>query len=477
MSRGKNDMIRTRFAPSPTGYLHIGGLRTALYSYLYAKKNGGKFILRLEDTDTEREVIGAAEVIYETLKEAGVIYDEGPDVGGKYAPYVQSQRKSTYLPFAQKLVENGGAYYCFCGTERLEGMRKTGATKYDKCCAKLKKAEVAKKLKANTPFVIRQNIPENGSSSYTDLVFGEIKVDNKDLEDGILIKSDGMPTYNFANVIDDYTMGINVVMRGVEYLDQTAKYNHIYKGLGWNLPLYVHMQPIMKDNKQKLSKRHGDASFSDFVDKGFLPAAIVNYIALLGWTPGDNKEKLTLSEMEKMFAIENLSKSPSIFDEEKMRWLNSLYIRELDSEKFYELAKPFLEKLDYLKELDLKYLASLLQGRCEVLSDVAKLTSFITEFENFDLALFENSKWKTDKALAKKMLPDLKKIIEFNFDDLNTAIEEYAAASGYKKGQVLWVFRIAITGSLMTPGGAGEMAKLLSKEECEKRLKIVSDRL
>lgn len=469
--------VRTRFAPSPTGYLHIGGLRTALYAYLYAKKNGGKFILRIEDTDLERYVDGAVEVIYSTMREAGLIWDEGPDVGGEYGPYIQTERKDIYLKYARQLVEQGDAYYCFCTKERLAKMHEDGATKYDKHCLSLSREEVERRIAAGEPYVIRQNIPETGSTTYHDMVFGDITVENKELEDNVLIKSDGMPTYNFANVIDDHLMRISHVIRGVEYLSSTPKYNLLYKAFGWELPQYMHLQPIMRDATHKLSKRHGDASYDDFIKKGYLKDAILNYIALLGWSPKNDREKFTLDEMVEMFSVEGLSKSASIFDEAKMRWLNSCYVKELSPEDYYAHALPFMEKLEYLKGYDLRYLATLLQGRTEIFSDVEKLTAFLTEFDGFDLDLFVNQKWKTDRDLAKKMIPDLMGLVRDEFDNLHDALVAYAEKSGYKKGQVLWVFRIAITGAAATPGGATEMATLLGKEKVAARLALTLERL
>lgn len=469
--------VRTRFAPSPTGYLHIGGLRTALYAYLYAKKNGGKFILRIEDTDLERYVDGAVEVIYSTMREAGLIWDEGPDVGGEYGPYIQTERKDIYLKYARQLVEQGDAYYCFCTKERLAKMHEDGATKYDKHCLSLSREEVERRIAAGEPYVIRQNIPETGSTTYHDMVFGDITVENKELEDNVLIKSDGMPTYNFANVIDDHLMRISHVIRGVEYLSSTPKYNLLYKAFGWELPQYMHLQPIMRDATHKLSKRHGDASYDDFIKKGYLKDAILNYIALLGWSPKNDREKFTLDEMVEMFSVEGLSKSASIFDEAKMRWLNSCYVKELSPEDYYAHALPFMEKLDYLKGYDLRYLSTLLQGRTEIFSDVEKLTAFLTEFDGFDLDLFVNQKWKTDRDLAKKMIPDLMGLVRDDFDNLHDALVAYAEKSGYKKGQVLWIFRIAITGAAATPGGATEMATLLGKEKVAARLALTLERL
>ena len=463
------ETVRTRFAPSPTGYLHIGGLRTALYAYLFAKKHDGKFILRIEDTDMGRYVDGAVEIIYRTLRDCGLDYDEGPDVGGDYGPYVQSERKEIYLKYAKQLVEQGDAYYCFCTKERLEEMHEKGATKYD--CLHLPKEEVERRIAAGEPYVIRQNIPEEGSSTYHDMVFGDITVENKELEDNILIKSDGMPTYNFANVIDDHLMKINYVIRGVEYLSSTPKYNLLYRAFGWEIPNYMHLQPIMRDAQHKLSKRHGDASYEDFIKKGYLKEAIMNYIALLGWSPKNDREKFSLAEMTEMFSVEGLSKSASIFDEAKMRWLNSCYIKDLTDEEFYEKALPFMEKVDYLKDYDLKYLAALLKNRCETLADVEKLTEFLPAFDGYDTELFVNAKWKTDRELAKKMIPDLIATCENGLDGLHDALVNYAAEKGYKKGQVLWVFRIAITGAQNTPGGATEMAELLGKDRVVARLK------
>ena len=465
------ETVRTRFAPSPTGYLHIGGLRTALYAYLFAKKHDGKFILRIEDTDMGRYVDGAVEIIYRTLRDCGLDYDEGPDVGGDYGPYVQSERKEIYLKYAKQLVEQGDAYYCFCTKERLEEMHENGATKYDKYCLHLPKEEVERRIAAGEPYVIRQNIPEEGSSTYHDMVFGDITVENKELEDNILIKSDGMPTYNFANVIDDHLMKINYVIRGVEYLSSTPKYNLLYRAFGWEIPNYMHLQPIMRDAQHKLSKRHGDASYEDFIKKGYLKEAIMNYIALLGWSPKNDREKFSLAEMTEMFSVEGLSKSASIFDEAKMRWLNSCYIKDLTDEEFYEKALPFMEKVDYLKDYDLKYLAALLKNRCETLADVEKLTEFLPAFDGYDTELFVNAKWKTDRELAKKMIPDLIAMCENGLDGLHDALVNYAAEKGYKKGQVLWVFRIAITGAQNTPGGATEMAELLGKDRVVARLK------
>ncbi len=473
-------MVRTRFAPSPTGYLHIGGLRTALYAYLFAKKHGGKFILRIEDTDQTREVAGAVDVIISALDKAGMKYDEGPLVGGDYGPYVQSERKQIYLDYAQKLIESGDAYYCFCTKERLTEMHEHGATKYDKHCLRLSKAEIAERIARGEPYVIRQNIPESGSSTYRDEVFGDITVEFKDLEDNILIKSDGMPTYNFANVIDDHLMRVSHCIRGVEYLMSTPKYNLLYDALGWERPVYVHLQPIMRDATHKLSKRDGDAGFEDFLAKGFLPHAIVNYIALLGWNPKDNNEKLSMQELVDKFSIEGLQKSSSIFDETKMRWLNSLYIKELSHAEFHAAAAPFYDKYCGGLNIDYEYLSELLQPRVEILSDINERTAFLTAFDGdaqkpFDFSLFVNKKWKTDEAMAKSLIDDC--IAATNAPDLNAALDALAEARGLKKGQVLWIYRIALTGAAATPGGGAEMVKLFGKAEALKRLEKVKSAL
>ena len=468
-------MVRTRFAPSPTGYLHIGGLRTALYAYLFAKKHNGKFILRIEDTDQTREVKGAVDIIISALDKAGIKYDEGPIVGGDCGPYVQSERKQIYLDYAQKLLESGDAYYCFCTKERLAEMHEKGATKYDKHCLHLSKAEIQDRIARGEPYVIRQNIPETGSSTYHDEVFGDVTVDFKDLEDNILIKSDGMPTYNFANVIDDHLMGITHCIRGVEYLMSTPKYNLLYDALGWERPVYIHLQPIMRDAQHKLSKRDGDAGFEDFLAKGFLPHAIVNYIALLGWNPKNDREKMSMDELIESFSIDGLQKSSSIFDETKMRWLNSLYVKEMPAEDFHNAALPFYEKYCPNKNIDYRYLSELLQSRVEILTDIKERAAFLDAFENFDLELFVNKKWKTTVDMARELIDDCIECTKA--DDINAALEALAEKRGLKKGQVLWIHRIALTGAAATPGGGAEMIKLFGKDEALRRLSAVKARL
>ncbi|MCI6734423.1 MAG: glutamate--tRNA ligase [Clostridiales bacterium] len=476
------EKVRTRFAPSPTGFMHLGGLRTALYAYLYAKHNGGDFILRIEDTDQQRYVEGAVELIYSSLKESGLIYDEGPDVGGNYGPYVQSERKEIYHEYAKKLIELGGAYYCFCSKERLESLTdENGNRKYDKHCLKLSKEEIEKKLAAGEPYVIRQNIPTEGVSEYEDMVYGTIRVDYADLEDNILIKSDGMPTYNFANVIDDHLMGITHVIRGTEYLSSTPKYNLMYDAFGWERPKYIHLPTIMKDATRKLSKRYGDANFDDFVKKGYLKEAIINYVALLGWSPKSNVEKMTLPEMVEMFSLDGISKSPSIFDEMKLRWLNGEYIRELSEDEFYAHALPYLENSAVNGKFDLKKIAKLLHGRVEVLGDIPEKIDWLVSLPDYDFALFDNKKNKTDKEVAKTLLPEIKEWLEdiddFSNDVLFSTLSEKAKEKGVKSGSVFWVMRIAITGMAVTPGGATEIAELLGKNETLARVEKSIKRL
>ncbi|MBE5742321.1 MAG: glutamate--tRNA ligase [Clostridiales bacterium] len=467
--------VRTRFAPSPTGFMHLGGLRTALYAFLYAKANGGDFVLRIEDTDQQRFVEGAVDLIYSSLLESGLKYDEGPDIGGNYGPYVQSERKEIYAEYAKKLIDLGGAYYCFCSKERLESLTdENGNRKYDKHCLKLSKEEVETKIKAGEPYVIRQNIPTEGMSSYDDLIYGTIEVDYKELEDNILIKSDGMPTYNFANVIDDHLMGITHVIRGTEYLSSTPKYNLMYDAFGWERPVYIHLPTIMKDATRKLSKRYGDANFDDFVNKGYLKEAIINYVALLGWAPKDNREKMTLQEMIDCFSLDGISKSPSIFDEVKLRWLNGEYIKALTFEEFYSLARPFLEKSKVNGIFDLEKIAKLLHNRVDVLGEIPEKIDWLANLETYDLALFDNKKNKTNAEVAKTLLPKIKEVLSsvesFDNDTLFATLSEKAGEWEVKSGAIFWVLRIAITGQGVTPGGATEIASLIGKDETLKRI-------
>lgn len=474
-------MIRTRFAPSPTGFMHIGNLRTALYAYLFAKKNGGKFILRIEDTDRERLVEGAVDAIYSTLKKAGIFHDEGPDSGGKYGPYVQSERKEIYGKYAKELVEKGGAYYCFCDKERLDTLSdENGIKRYDKHCLQLSKEEVQVRLDSGDPYVIRQNMPTEGESAYEDMVFGHISVPCSELEDNILLKSDGLPTYNFANVVDDHLMDISHVIRGTEYLSSTPKYNLIYKSFGWEEPKYMHLSPIMKDAQRKLSKRHGDANFEDFLEKGYLPEAIVNYIALLGWSPPGNEEKMTMEQMISLFSVEGLSKSGSIFDEAKLRWLNAQYIRELAPEAFLALASPWLDKSKVSGKYDYRLISALLQPRVEILSDIPAKIDFIEEFGAYDLNLYFHKKMKTDLGIAKKAVIgaiEVFKTVPLDNQSLTQALTEKAEEIGIKKGQMLFCLRLAVTGKESTAGGATELAPILGREESLKRLDFSLDLL
>ncbi len=467
--------VRTRFAPSPTGYMHIGNLRTALYGYLYAKKEGGEFILRLEDTDSKRFVEGAVQVIYDTLKDAGIVYDEGPDIGGPCGPYVQSERAAIYKEYAEKLVELGGAYYCFCDKERLESLKdENGVGRYDKHCLRLTKEEVAAKLAAGEPYVIRQNVPEEGSGSYEDMVYGKVTVDFKDIEDGILLKSDGLPTYNFANVVDDHLMGITHVIRGSEYLSSTPKYNLMYDAFGWERPAYIHLPPIMKNAHEKLSKRNGDASYQDLVAKGYIKEAIINYIALLGWSPKDNREKMSLKELEESFSLSGINKSPSIFDEPKLRWLSGEYIKEMTDDAFAGIARPFLAKSKAYGKYDEAKLLKILKTRVEILSEIPEKIDFLEEYGKFDEALYFNKKMKSDAETAKKVLPLAKELLAglepFENSAIYQALCALAQENGMKNGQVLWCVRVALTGRENTPGGASEMAELLGRERTLERL-------
>ena len=467
--------VRTRFAPSPTGYLHVGGLRTALYGFLFAKKNGGDFILRIEDTDTERYVEGSVKIIYDTMRDSKIMYDEGPDIGGNYGPYVQSERKDIYLKYAKELIKRGGAYYCFCSPERISSLKDNeGNVRYDKHCLNLSEQEIQAKLDAKEPYVIRQNVPKCGTGSYHDLVYGDISVDYKDMEDGILIKSDGMPTYNFANVIDDHLMGITHVIRGSEYLSSTPKYNLMYDAFGWERPIYIHLPPIMKDSQHKLSKRNGDASYEDFVKKGFVKEAIVNYIALLGWNPKNNVEKMSLNELIENFSLEGINKSPSIFDETKLRWLSSEYIKEMDYETYKKLAMPFFSLSKVYNKYDEDKLLRLTKGRIQIFSEIPDKIDFLDSFTAYDTALFCNEKQKTTVELAKDLLPQIKNVLislsQWDNSSLFNALCEFSANIGVKKQAVLWIARIALTGLESTAGGATEIADVLGKDETIKRI-------
>lgn len=478
--------VRTRFAPSPTGYLHIGGVRTALYAYLFAKKNKGDFILRIEDTDMERFVEGATEVIYDTMKSTGLYWDEGPDIGGKYGPYVQSERKDIYAKYAKELVDKGHAYYCFCTKERLDTLRneceEKGETfKYDKKCLSLSKEEIEENLKNGVPYVIRQKVPEEGQIGFDDMVFGTITVDCNTLDDGVLLKSDGMPTYNFANVVDDHLMEISHVIRGSEYLSSAPKYNLLYKGFDWEIPKYIHLPPVMKNQTQKLSKRHGDASYEDLAKKGYLKDAILNYIALLGWSPGNNMEKFTLKEMVEMFSVEGINKSPAIFDIEKLTWLNAQYIREMSPEEFTEYAKPYYYQVLPEGKYDLSILARILQPRVEVFTTIPEQVAFLEKLDDYSLDLFYHKKMKTDSKMSVPIIDEaievIKGIEDYTEQNVHNALFELVGKLGMKNGQVLWPIRVAVSGEAVSPGGAVEIAALLGKEETLNRLYIAKEKL
>ena len=471
--------VRTRFAPSPTGYLHLGGLRTALYTYLFTKKNNGVFILRIEDTDQERLVVGATEKIYKSLKLAGLNWDEGPDVGGPVGPYIQSERKDMYLPYAQQLVREGKAYYCFCTKEELAERRAAaeaeGKTwKYDKHCLHLSPEEIQAKLDAGVPYVIRQNIPESGEASFDDVLYGHISVDCSELDDNVLIKADGLPTYNFANVIDDHTMGITHVLRGNEYLSSTPKYNLLYDAFGWEKPVYIHLTPVMADSTRKLSKRHGDPSFEDLLDEGYLKDAVVNYISLVGWNPGDNREFFTMDELIEAFSLEGLSKSPAIFDKNKCRWMNAEYIRRMTPEEFTAAAMPWYEKAG-IAHMDKEILQRNLQPRVEVFGELPAMVDFLTRMPEFGEELYFSKKMKTNADTARRDLPiiidTLEKLPEWTEESVHTALLNLAAEQGVKNGVILWPARIAMAGKLVTPCGAIEIAVLLGREETLRRMK------
>ena len=478
-------MVRTRFAPSPTGYMHLGNLRSALYTYLYAKKHGGTFILRIEDTDQSRYVEGAVDVIYNTLRDIGMHWDEGPDVGGDYGPYVQSERKSMYLPYAEQLVKAGKAYYCFCTNEALDARRETASAqgevwKYDKHCLHLSPEEVQKRVAAGEPYVIRQNVPLTGEASFDDVLYGHITVDCAELDDMVLIKADGMPTYNFANVIDDHTMAITHVMRGNEYLSSTPKYNLLYEAFGWEKPVYIHMTPIMRDASHKLSKRDGDAYFEDYLKKGYLKEAIVNYVSLLGWNPGDEREFFTLDELKEAFDVTGMSKSPAIFDVNKLTWMNAEYVRKLSPEEFTRYALPYYEQAG-VAGMDTDILCRILQPRTEIFSQIPDVVDFLSALAEYDTELFTNKKSKTDSVVAAEVLdfviPALEALPAWTEAALHETLLGMAESRGMKNGTLLWPVRIALAGKMVTPGGAIEIAALLGREESLRRLKFGRSKL
>lgn len=481
--------VRTRFAPSPTGYMHIGNLRTALYEYLIAKSQGGKFILRIEDTDQGRLVEGSLDVIYKTMKMTGLQHDEGPDVGGEYGPYVQSERMGLYMGYAKELVEKGEAYYCFCTKERLESLKEANAegvsfAKYDRHCLHLSPEEVQAKLAAGEPFVIRQKMPESGTTSFHDMVYGDITVDNAELDDQILMKADGFPTYNFANVVDDHLMHITHVVRGSEYLSSTPKYNLLYQAFGWDVPEYVHCAPVMKDKTHKLSKRNGDASFQDLMKKGYLPEAVINFIALLGWAPSgeyNEQEIFTLDELKKAFEISGISKAPAIFDDQKLRAINGAYVHKMDPADFEKAAEPYIRQTVKRTDIDLSLLCSVLQNRTEVFSDIPEQVDFIDAMPEYDLEMYRHKKMKTTPETAlealKEALPVLESVEQWDTEHIHEALFAKIADLGVKNGWMLWPLRTAVSGKQFTPGGGVELCAILGKEDTLARVRKAIDAL
>lgn len=480
-SEKMNQKIRTRFAPSPTGRMHVGNLRTALYAYLIAKHEDGDFLLRIEDTDQERLVEGAIDIIYHTLQKTGLIHDEGPDKDGGVGPYVQSERqkKGIYLEYAKKLIEKGEAYYCFCDKDRLAGLRTEivegkEISIYDKHCLSLTKEEVEENLKKGIPYVIRQNNPTEGTTTFHDELYGDITVDNSELDDMILIKSDGFPTYNFANVVDDHLMGITHVVRGNEYLSSSPKYNRLYEAFGWDVPVYVHCPLITNEEHKKLSKRSGHSSFEDLIEQGFLTEAIVNFVALLGWSSEDNREIFSLEELVKAFDYHHMSKSPAVFDMVKLSWMNGEYIKTMEFERFYSRAEEYIKKT-VQKEMDYKKIASLVKTRIERFTDIAEQIDFLQELPEYDIEMYTHKKMKTTKETAlsvlEEVLPLLEKQEDYSNDALYATLSEFIKEKGYKNGYVMWPIRTAVSGKQSTPGGATELMELLGKEESIQRIK------
>ncbi len=471
-SRIPHGKVRTRFAPSPTGYMHIGNLRTAIYTYLISKSQGGTFILRIEDTDQTRFVEGATEVIYRSLKRAGLRHDEGPDVGGPVGPYIQSERKGVYGDYARLLVERGAAYFCFC--DKSEHNDEDAPQKHECSCPDLSREEIEARLAAGEPYAIRQKMPREGSTTFTDAVFGEITVENKELEDQILLKRDGLPTYNFANVIDDHLMGITHVVRGTEYLSSAPKYNLLYQAFGWDVPTYVHCSPVMRDAQHKMSKRNGDPSYEDLLNEGYLSDAIVNYVALLGWSPGGEQEIYSLDELTKIFNIGGLSKSPAIFDKAKLSFINSEYIKKLTPDEFLAEAEPYIRQAVKNPALDPALIAPLLQQRCEVLSEIPEKLTFFDELPEYSPELYVHKKMKTTVESSLETLKDLRPIIEkveiWDAEHIHAALFAYIEKKELKNGFVLWPLRTALSGEPVSPGGGVELCHILGKEESLRRI-------
>ena len=478
--------VRTRFAPSPTGRMHVGNLRTALYAYLIAKHDDGTFMLRIEDTDQERFQEGALDIIYRTLKETGLVHDEGPDKDGGCGPYVQSERNAAglYLKYAKQLVEQGDAYYCFCDQERLNSLKHVvngeEIMTYDKHCLHLSKEEVEEKLAAGVPYVIRQNNPTEGETSFDDVIYGTITAPNEELDDMVLIKQDGYPTYNFANVIDDHLMEITHVVRGNEYLSSAPKYNRLYQAFGWDIPVYVHCPTITDENHKKLSKRHGASSFEDLMELGYVPEAVVNYVALLGWSPAEDREIFSLEELVKVFDYHRINKSPAVFDMKKLSWMNGEYIKAMDNDKYYEYALPVIKKT-IKKDLDLKKIADLVKTRIEVFPDITEKIDFFEELPEYDIAMYTHKKMKTNSEnsleVLKEMLPLYEALDDYSIPAIEKVAMDYVAEKGCKNGQALWPLRTAVSGKQMTPGGATELMEILGKEESIARIKAAIEKL
>lgn len=472
--------VRTRFAPSPTGYMHIGNLRTALYTYLIAKRLGGKFILRIEDTDQERFIEGATDVIYNTLRTCKLDWQEGPDIGGPVGPYIQTQRRELYGKYADLLIEKGGAYRCFCkegeGTVPVTLPNGEVIKKHQCGCGSLSPEEIRAKLDAGETCVVRQKIPEEGTTTFVDSVFGEITVPNNELDENVLIKTDGLPTYNFANVIDDHLMGITHVVRGSEYLSSSPKYNLLYEAFGWEVPAYVHCSPVMRDSQHKMSKRHGDPSFEDLVEQGYLPEAILNYVALLGWSPGGEQEIYSLEELGQVFDIAGISKSPAVFDINKLKWMNSTYIKAMPGEEFARVAEPYIRQTVKKPELDVARIAALLQQRTELLTEIPEKVAFFEELERYDAKLYEHKKSKVNLAVSlqviKMVSPALSALEEWNDEGIHAVLTELAEKMEVKNATIMYPVRIAVSGREVTPGGAVEICSILGKEETLLRLKI-----
>lgn len=467
--------VRTRFAPSPTGYMHVGNLRTALYTYLIARNAGGKFILRIEDTDRGRLIEGATDVIYRTMAECHLEHDEGPDIGGPVAPYIQSERMSMYKEYAEILVENGNAYRCFC--EKAESEEDSGEfNREDDPCRSLAEEESDARAAAGEPYVIRQRIPHEGTTTFHDEIFGDITVENKTLDDQVLIKRDGMPTYNFANVVDDHLMGITHVVRGSEYLSSAPKYNLLYNGFGWSIPKYVHCSPVMRDAHNKMSKRHGDPSYEDLIAQGYLTDAVINYVALLGWSPGGEREIYSLDELKEIFNIKGISKSPAIFDIEKLRYFNAEYIRAMSPEAFAKAAEPFIRMGVKNPSIDPAAVAALLQQRTEVLTDIPEKLNFFDSLPEYGTELFVHQKSKSTEESAKEVLgaiiPMFEALPEWRDEEILEAMTKLTEQMGVKKSVVMWPVRIAAAGKAVTPGGAVEICRILGREETLRRLEI-----